>query len=450
MKIAQKLFLFFLAIIALNLLTYKFVFEDIIVEQLKNDRHEQFKQEREAANRVRINQLIRTSTFKDPTELRELTEKIPEDLMYKMIVEDAQGDQIFTKSSKAYKEVGTKVVAEYYYQHELPERGATIIRFYTDDSEILATKGVSMIVMYIYGSVLVVGLVFMVFLVRWILKPVNELALATQEIKSGKRNVTFTYKRKDEFLLLFRSFVAMVDQLRYSDERQQELISAIAHDFRTPLTTIKGYASYIASGRVTDLERIQKQMKKIEQKAEDMDRLLEELQDYSHLSTNQALHMGRVHIRSFMQNIAEEYSEKAKEAGLQFQTKIRVSNELYIEADEKKLRRVMQNLLNNAIYYNKVEGSILVTCDQREHHVLFSVIDKGEGISQEDLAKIFTKFYRAEKSRNRNNGGTGLGLTICKSIVEQHGGQISATSELGEGSCFSFTIPFYPKEAASM
>ena len=430
-------------------MAYKFVFENIIVEQLKNDRHEQFKAEREAANRVRINQLIRTNAFKDPTELRELSDKLPDDLMYKMIVEDARGNQIFTKVSEAYKEKGTQVVAEYYYQHEPPDLGGTIIRFYTNDSEILASKGVSMIVMYIYGSVIIVGLVFLFILVRWILRPVNELAQATQEIKSGKRNVSFTYKTKDEFFQLFRSFVAMVDQLRFSDQRQQELISAIAHDFRTPLTTIKGYASYIASGRVTDLDRIQNQMKKIEQKAQDLERLLDELQDYSQLSMDQPLQIGRLHVKSFIQNISEEYGDKAKEAGLHFSTKSRVSNELFVEADEQKLRRVMQNLLNNAITYNKPAGSILLTCDQREQHVLFSVIDKGEGISQEDLAKIFTKFYRAEKSRNRNNGGTGLGLTICQSIVEQHGGQITAISELGEGSCFSFTIPFYQKEKVS-
>nr|WP_286085895.1 ATP-binding protein [Brevibacillus sp. NSP2.1] len=85
----------------------------------------------------------------------------------------------------------------------------------------------------------------------------------------------------------------------------------------------------------------------------------------------------------------------------------------------------------------------MVTCDQREGHVLFSVIDKGEGIAAEDLPKIFNKFYRAEKSRNRNNGGTGLGLTICQSIVRRHGGELTVNSEQGIGSSFSFTIPFY-------
>jgi len=144
-----------------------------------------------------------------------------------------------------------------------------------------------------------------------------------------------------------------------------------------------------------------------------------------------------------LKGIIEDYLTRIKDAGLSFQWKLRVSNELHIEADETKLRRVMENLLNNAIYYNKPQGSIMITCDQREGHVLFSVIDKGEGISSEDLPKVFTKFYRAEKSRNRNNGGTGLGLTISQSIVRRHGGELMVNSELGVGSSFSFTIPFY-------
>jgi signal transduction histidine kinase len=288
-----------------------------------------------------------------------------------------------------------------------------------------------------------VGLILIYILVRWILRPVNELSRVTQEIKEGKRNTSFSYMGTDEFGQLFRYFTDMVEQLRFSEERQQELISAIAHDFRTPLTTIKGYASYIGSGRVTDLERIQKQMIKIEKRAVDLERLLDELQDFTQQSTELPLNISRIHVRTLMQNVAEEYAEKTREAGLGFRCKIRVSNELHIEADEAKLRRVLENLLNNAIYYNKPNGSILLTCDQQDGKVLFSVIDKGEGISTEDLPKVFTKFYRAEKSRNRNNGGTGLGLTICQSIVQRHGGQITVTSELGEGSCFSFFVPFF-------
>lgn len=445
MSIAKKLFLSFIVVILVNILMFKFVFKDIIVEQLKNDRYEQFIQERKAAELVRVNQLMRTSIFKDPIEVKELGEQLPEDLMYKMIVEDANGNAIFTKNSQAYnlKGDGIKAVAEYHFQHDPPNLGRTIIRFYTDDSDILATKGVSMMVMYIYGSLGLVGLLLIYFLVRWILRPVNELSRVTQEIKDGKRNISFSYSGNDEFGQLFDYFTDMVEQLRFSEERQQELISAIAHDFRTPLTTIKGYASYIASGRVEDMDRIKKQMGKIEKRVGDLDRLLDELQDFTQQSTELPLTISRIHVRTFMQTITEEYTDKIKAAGLHFQYKIRVSNELRIEADEAKLRRVLENLLNNAIYYNKPDGSILLTCDQRESQVLISVIDKGEGIAEEDLPKVFTKFYRAEKSRNRNSGGTGLGLTICQSIVQRHGGQIGVTSELGKGTAFSFFIPFY-------
>jgi signal transduction histidine kinase len=458
MSIRKKLFLSFIALITLNLLMFKFFFEQIIIEQLKTDRHNQYLDEKAAAEKVRVNQLMRSGIFKDPTELRELGEQLPEDLMYQMVVKDAENNTIFKKYSQAYilknPKTGTannrerndlKVVAEYHFQHDPPNLGQTIIYFYTDDSDILATKGVSMMLWFIYGSIVLAGLVMLTFLVRWILRPVNELSRVTQEIREGKRYVSFSYTSNDEFAQLFRYFTDMVEELRFSEERQQELISAIAHDFRTPLTTIKGYASYIGSGRVTELERIQKQMSKIEQKTLDLEKLLDELQDFTQQSAELPLTISRIHLKTFMKNIVEDYLVKTKEAGLSFQWKLRVSNELHIEADEAKLRRVLENLLNNAIYYNKPNGSILLTCDQRDGHVLISVIDKGEGISAEDLPKIFTKFYRAEKSRNRNSGGTGLGLTICQSIVRRHGGEITVTSEVGEGSCFSFTIPFFQR-----
>ncbi|MFD2369178.1 sensor histidine kinase [Brevibacillus sp. GCM10020057] len=458
MSLRNKLFLSFLGLLALNILLFKFVFQDIIIEQLKNDRHTQYQYEKEAADKVRLNQLLRSSSFKDPIERTELDKQLPEDVMYRMVVKDANGNTIHSKNSKALdlkwtmpnqqnklssQQGDLKVVAEYHFQQEPPREGETVIYFYTDDYDILATKGVSMMLWFIYGSILLVGLVLLALYVRWILRPVNELSRVTQEIKEGKRLVSFTYRSHDEFGRLFRYFGDMVDELRYSEERQSELIAAIAHDFRTPLTTIKGYASYIGSGRVTDLTRIQRQMKKIEMKMRDLEHLLDELQDYTQQSIEVRLNISRIHVKNFMKGIIEDYLTRIQEAGLSFHWKLRVSNELHIEADETKLRRVMENLINNAIHYNKPNGSILITCDQREGHVLFSVIDKGEGIAQEDLPKVFTKFYRAEKSRNRNNGGTGLGLTICQSIVRRHGGEITVNSELGIGSSFSFTIPFY-------
>ncbi|UFJ41253.1 HAMP domain-containing histidine kinase [Brevibacillus humidisoli] len=445
MQIGKKLVLSFLAVIIIHLIAYQLVFKNIIVEQIKNDRHEEFLQEREAAKLVRIGQLMRSSSFKDPTEARLLSERLPEDLMYKVTVQDGNGQIIYSKESRAYnlQKSEKQVVAEYHFQHEPPRMGGTVVQFFTNETDILASKGVSMIILYIYGSIFLIGLVLVIFLVRWILQPINELSAVIQQIRDGKRNITFSYQANDEFGQLFRYFSDMVEQLRISEERQHELISAIAHDFRTPLTTIRGYASYLSLGRFTDLERIQKQTGKIEQKAIDLERLLDELQEFSKVSDHVPLVISRIHIRSFISSIVEEYTERTKEAGLSLTTRLRVSQELHIEADETKLRRVLANLLDNAIYYNKPDGSILLTVDQREHHVLFSVIDKGEGIAEEDLPKVFTKFYRADKSRNRNNGGTGLGLSICQRIVESHGGEINVISHLGEGSCFWFTIPYH-------
>lgn len=445
MGIGKKLALSFLVVIVVHILSYQLIFKKIIIEQIKEDRHQEFLQEKNAVNLVQISQLMRSSSFKDPLEARQFSENLPEELMYKVTVYDGNGQIIYAFESHAYDRNTSdkQIVAEYHFQHEPPRMGETVVQFYTNDSDILASKGVMMMILYIYGSIFITGVLLVIFLVRWILRPIKELSTMVQEIKAGKRDISFSYRANDEFGQLFRYVADMVEQLRYSEERQQELIAAIAHDFRTPLTTIKGYASYLSHGKITDMERIRAQTGKIKQKAIDLERLLDELQEFS--SEHTPLVISRFHVHSFIASIVDEYAEKAKEAGLTFTTRLRVSKALHIEADETKLRRVLANLLDNAIYYNKPDGSILLTLDQREHHVLFSVIDKGEGISAEDLPNIFTKFYRVEKSRNRNNGGTGLGLSICQHIVESHGGEINVISKPGEGSCFWFTIPYYVK-----
>jgi len=444
MGIGKKIFLSFLAVIGLHVILYHLIFKDVILQQMKTDRHEQFLQEKEAAEYVSFTEMMRSSVFRNSTEFRELARQLPENLMYKLTIEDGLGREIYTKTSKAYDIEGKgkkKMIAEYYFQRQSPVKGRTVIQFYTDDYDILATKGVSMTILYIYGSFFLIGIVLLFMLVRWIMRPVNELSRVVQDIKSGKRDIDFSYKSDDEFGRLFGYFAEMVSELRRSEERQQEMIAAIAHDFRTPLTTIKGYASFIGTGRVTDLSRIKAQMKKIEQKSGNLEALLDELQDYAHLSSESPLKKQRVRVRTLIDQLISDYSERCKLAGIHFYHKFRIPAELCLEFDEPKIRRVFDNLLNNAIKYNKPDGTILLTCDLRENFVVFSVIDKGEGISAEDLPKVFTKFYRVEKSRNRDSGGTGLGLTICKNIVERHGGEIVATSKLGEGSCFSFTVP---------
>ncbi|WP_232697770.1 sensor histidine kinase [Brevibacillus daliensis] len=453
MKISTKILLAFLVVIVIHLLVYRYFFQNIIVDQLKTDLHQQYLLEKEVAELISFNENISSNLQKFPEEVKELTKQLPEDLMYTIEIKDGTGHTITSKSSKTFDAKGKgpkKIVAEYVFERGNQSSGRTVVRFYTDDYDILSFKGIEMLILYLYISMIFIGIILFFIVIRWILRPVNELSRVTQEIKYGRRDVTFTYHSNDEFGQLFHQYDEMVEEISLVEERQQELMAAIAHDFRTPLTTIKGYASYIASGRVIDPARIQKQMTKIEQRAADLEFLLDELQDHNQLVGHFPINISRLNIREFASRIAEEYATRLDENSIQFLSKIRVSERMHMEADEQKLRRVLENLLNNAIHYNKPDGNILFTCDIGNNEVIFSVIDKGEGIAEEDLPKIFTKFYRTEKSRNRNSGGTGLGLSICQRLIELHSGHIKVTSQLGVGSAFTVFLPLIqPKNSIS-
>lgn len=157
MSLRNKVFLSFIALITLNILLFKFVFQDIIVAQLKNDRHDQYQAEKEAAEKVMLNQLLLVSNFKDPIERLELEKQLPDDVMYRMLVKDANGNTIYSKTSRAYnlkmpspsssnrgdsfKQSDLKVVAEYHFQQEPPRTGEIVVYFYTDDYDMMETTG---------------------------------------------------------------------------------------------------------------------------------------------------------------------------------------------------------------------------------------------------------------------------------------------------------------------
>jgi len=216
------------------------------------------------------------------------------------------------------------------------------------------------------------------------------------------------------------------------------MVADIAHELRTPLSNLRGYLEAVRDGVIKpDADTI----RSLDEEAALLSRLVDDLQE---LSLAEA---GELKLVCQAENIGELIKQmvvgvEAQVVAKEVSISIDLSDKLpLVNIDAHRISQVLRNLLENALAHTAEGGTISVTARQQENWVEVSVTDTGEGIPAEDLPNIFERFYRVDKSRARTTGGSGLGLTIAKRLVEAHGGTIQAQSEWGKGSCFSFTVP---------
>ena len=229
------------------------------------------------------------------------------------------------------------------------------------------------------------------------------------------------------------------------EKQNKELISNISHDLKTPITAIKGYVEGIMDGVADTPEKMDKYIKTVYNKANDMDRLINELTIYSKIDNNRIpYHFHRI-------NVAEYFGDCVEEVGLDLESRhIRlnysnlVSPDTKIIADPEQMRRVINNIISNSVkYMDKKKGEIDIRILDEVDSIRVEIEDNGKGISAKDLPQIFERFYRTDASRNSSQGGSGIGLSIVKKIIEDHGGYIWATSKEGEGTCMHFVLRKY-------
>ncbi len=223
------------------------------------------------------------------------------------------------------------------------------------------------------------------------------------------------------------------------------LISNIAHDLKTPITAVKGYAEGILDGVANTPEKVDKYVRTIYNKANDMDKLINELTLYSKIDTN------RIPYNFAKINVTDYFNDCVEEIGLDLEAKnIRLSYENHVDsnvliiADPEQLRRVINNIVGNSVkYMNKTQSYIDIRINDVGDFIQVEIEDNGRGIDQRDMPYIFDRFYRADASRNSATGGSGIGLSIVKKIIEDHGGKIWATSKEGDGTTMFFVIRKY-------
>ena len=303
----------------------------------------------------------------------------------------------------------------------------------------------------------VAGITLTVWVYRSILSPLNKLQEATKQIKAGNLDFTLDVDADDEIGELCNDFEEMRMRLRENaeekvqyDKESKELISNISHDLKTPITAIKGYVEGIQDGVASSPERLDKYIRTIYNKANDMDRLIDELTFYSKIDTNKIPYtFTKINVAQYFKDCIEEVGLDMEARGIELGYFNYVDEDVVVIADAEQMKRVINNIISNSIkYLDKKKGIINIRIKDVGDFIQVEIEDNGKGIAAKDLPNIFDRFYRTDSSRNSSQGGSGIGLSIVRKIIEDHGGQIWATSKEGIGTEIHFVLRKYQEVIA--
>ncbi|MBU2009318.1 MAG: HAMP domain-containing protein [Chloroflexi bacterium] len=291
----------------------------------------------------------------------------------------------------------------------------------------------------LWGGLLAVGLamVFTTFLSRRISAPLRALTSAARRVGQGDFSQRVDIRGKDEVAELARTFNSMANDLTRAEKLRRNLVADAAHELRTPLSNIRGYLEAVRDGL---MQPDASTLHSVYEEVLLLSKLIEELQELSLADAGELkLFRQPEDISELIQKVAGAVQAAIKAKGLSLTVDLADGLPL-CHIDSHRIGQVLRNLLDNAVAHTPEGGAIAVTAVEQGNWVEVAVADTGEGIPPEDLPNIFERFYRVDKSRARATGGSGLGLTIAKRLVEAHGGKIGVQSEPGKGSCFAFTV----------
>lgn len=297
-----------------------------------------------------------------------------------------------------------------------------------------------------------VALVVGLWVYRSIAVPLVKLKKATQNIKEGNLDFVLDVEGKDEFSELCQDFEEMRRRLKESTEEKslmekenRELISNISHDLKTPITAVKGYVEGIMDGVADTQEKMDRYVRTIYNKTNEMDHLINELTFYSKIDTNRIPYtFSKLNVEDYFADCSEEVGLELETRGIELVYANYVEKDVMVIADGEQIRRVIHNIISNAIkYMDKPKGIIQIRIKDVGDFIQIEIEDNGKGIDPKDLPYIFDRFYRTDVSRNSSKGGSGIGLSIVKKILEDHGGKVWATSRLGIGTIMYFVLRKY-------
>ena len=333
------------------------------------------------------------------------------------------------------------------YDISLPQSSSSQVKLMAKDMILTAT-------IILVFTALSVGL----WIYRSIAVPLVKLKKATKNIKEGNLDFVLEVEGNDEFSQLCQDFEEMRKRLKESteekilmDKENKELISNISHDLKTPITAVKGYVEGIMDGVADTPEKMDRYVRTIYNKTNEMDHLINELTFYSKIDTNRIPYtFSKLNVEDYFSDCAEELGLEMETRGIELVYANYVEKDVQVIADGEQIRRVIHNIVSNAIkYMEKPRGIIQLRVKDVGDFIQVEIADNGKGIAAKDLPYIFDRFYRTDVSRNSSKGGSGIGLSIVKKIMEDHGGKVWATSRLGIGTIMYFVLRKYQENILS-
>ena len=285
---------------------------------------------------------------------------------------------------------------------------------------------------------ILLSVIFVVISTRYIVKPISKLTEATKKIAKGNYNIQLQVHRRDEIGQLASHFSSMTKSLEQLEAMRQEFVSNVSHEIQSPLASIQGFSQTLQLETITE-EKRKHYLSIIEDESRRLSQLSKQLLTLASLDKEEGI------VEKDMFDLSQQIKQVLFMTEWSWREKdIAIDMELpsvFIHADQKLLQQAWTNLITNSIKFSETGGTISVNIRSDNEKCYIEISDTGIGISKEDIPHIFQRFYKADKSRIRKEGSSGLGLAITKRIIELHDGKIHVESMLGRGTTFFIELP---------
>lgn len=290
------------------------------------------------------------------------------------------------------------------------------------------------------GIIFMLSTMILIVFTEMVYIPLKKITRATEEYAGGNLKYTFEINKDDEIGYLAASLNYMASELSQSEENQKKFIANVSHDFRSPLTSIKGYLEAMVDGTIPP-EMHEKYLKIVLNETDRLAKLTNSLLALNNLNTKgMLLDVTDFDVNKIIKNTAATFEGTCKTKKIRFKL-VLTGNTMFVTADMGRIQQVLYNLIDNAIKFSENNSTIKVETTEKNETVFISVKDSGIGIPKESLKAIFDRFYKTDLSRGKDKKGTGLGLAITKEIINAHHENINVISTVGVGTEFIFTLP---------